>query len=239
MALPTSSFLPWTSLSMLESFSSTPPPPYQLGNSESYKKVNTQPQPPDPSTNYAFGSKKPSVPEQRPSSRISSSSASSRTIDLVPLRFNSPLPSSTPSTSKTTTEHKPRPYPPNLLPLPSPYRPHCLAKDRLCLWIPASPSVRAAYLSSPNIILETALNRILEVIGASWGDSTKELYSTAAQERTWAQQFPTTQPVSVPGTFCTATLGQWAKMNSNSPYKALLTSHLIHPSAPNAPPDLR
>ncbi|KAF8836271.1 hypothetical protein BDN67DRAFT_984055 [Paxillus ammoniavirescens] len=187
MALPTSSFLPWTSLSTLESFSSMPLPPYQLGNSESYKKVNTQPQPPEPSTNYALGSKKPSVPEQRPSSRMSSSSASSRTIDSVPSRFNSPLPSSTPSASKTTTEHKPRPYPPNLCPLPSPYRPHCLAKVRLRLWVPASPSARAAHLSSSNIISETTLNHILEVIGASWADSTKELYGTASWNPNAAQ----------------------------------------------------
>ncbi|KIK79410.1 hypothetical protein PAXRUDRAFT_16347 [Paxillus rubicundulus Ve08.2h10] len=41
-ALPTSSFLPWTSLSMLESFSSMPLPPYQLGNSESYEKQEAE-----------------------------------------------------------------------------------------------------------------------------------------------------------------------------------------------------
>ncbi|KIJ09900.1 hypothetical protein PAXINDRAFT_86812, partial [Paxillus involutus ATCC 200175] len=61
---------------------------------------------------------------------------------------------------------------------PSPYQPHCLAKDRLHLWVPASPSARVAHPLSPDIISETALNRILEVIGVSWVDSTKELYGT-------------------------------------------------------------
>ncbi|KAF8442249.1 hypothetical protein L210DRAFT_3330315, partial [Boletus edulis BED1] len=59
---------------------------------------------------------------------------------------------------------------------PSPNRPHCLAKDRLRLWIPVSPSARVS--PSADIIPETALNRILEVIGASWTDNTKELYGT-------------------------------------------------------------
>ncbi|KIJ12429.1 hypothetical protein PAXINDRAFT_82964 [Paxillus involutus ATCC 200175] len=109
---------------------------------------------------------------------MSSSSTSSRTIDSVPSRFNAPLPSSNPSASRPTTEHKPRPYHPNLRPLPSPHRPHCPAKDRLRLWVPVSPSARTSHPSSPDRISETALNRILEVIGASWADSTKELYGT-------------------------------------------------------------
>ena len=98
-------------------------------------------------------------------------------IESVPSCFNFPLPFPNPSTSKSTTEYRPRPYPPNLRLLPSPYRPHCLAKDRLCLWIPTSPSTHTS-LASSDVVSDIALNRILEVIGASWADSTKELYGT-------------------------------------------------------------
>ncbi|KIJ09175.1 hypothetical protein PAXINDRAFT_17737 [Paxillus involutus ATCC 200175] len=177
-ALLASSYLPWTSLSTLENFSPTQRHPSQLASSESSKKADTQPPPPEPSTNYALGSKKPNASERRSSLRMSSLSTSSRMIDSVPSRFNSPLPSSNPSVSRPTTEHKPRPYHPNLRPLPSPHQPHCLAKDRLRLWVPVSPSARTSHPSSPDRISETALNRILEVIGASWADSTKELYGT-------------------------------------------------------------
>ena len=98
-------------------------------------------------------------------------------IESVPLCFNFPLPFPNPSTLKSTTEHRPCPYPPNLRPLPSPYQPHCLAKDRLHLWIPTSPSTRTS-LASSDVVSDIALNRILEVIGTSWADSTKELYGT-------------------------------------------------------------
>ena len=104
-------------------------------------------------------------------------STSSKMIESVPSRFNFPLPFPNPSTLKSTTEHRPCPYPPNLRPLPSPYQPHCLAKDRLHLWIPTSPSTRTS-LASSDVVSDIVLNRILEVIGTSWADSTKELYGT-------------------------------------------------------------
>ena len=46
------------------------------------------------------------------------------------------------------------------------------------MWVPASPSTCAAHSPSGTIPSEVALNCILEVIGASWVDSTKELYGT-------------------------------------------------------------
>ena len=99
--------------------------------------------------------------------------------DPIPSPFNPPLPSSNLDFSIPTTTHKPHPYPPNLHPNPEPNRPHCLAKDRLRMWIPASPSTCAAHSPSGTIPSKVALNRILKVIGASWVDSTKELYGTS------------------------------------------------------------
>ena len=144
----------------------------QPASSENSEKENIQHLLLEPSTSYAPSSKKPSTPELRPSSRTNSFSTSSRTIDSFPSRLDSPLPSPNLGPPKLTTEQRPRPYAPNLRPLPSPNRPHCLAKDRLRLWLPVSPSIRATHSSSPNVVPETALNRILEVIGASWADST-------------------------------------------------------------------
>ncbi|KAF8546403.1 hypothetical protein OG21DRAFT_1390974, partial [Imleria badia] len=63
---------------------------------------------------------------------------------------------------------------------PSPNRPHCLARDRLCRWIPVALSPHAAHspTEADGMVPEAVLNRILEVIGTSWADSTKELYGT-------------------------------------------------------------
>ncbi|KIK73781.1 hypothetical protein PAXRUDRAFT_177491, partial [Paxillus rubicundulus Ve08.2h10] len=90
--------------------------------------------------------------------------------------FNTALPLS--SMNSPHSPQKPCPYKSGLTPKLSSLRPHCLAKDRLCLWIPASPSLCSASLPQPPPILETMLDRILHVIGASWTDSIKELYST-------------------------------------------------------------
>jgi hypothetical protein len=79
----------------------------------------------------------------------------------------------------TSLAPKPRLYPPNLCPLPSTNRPHCLTKDRLRLWMPTTPTTRSASTSTPSAVSEDALNRILEVIGASWVDNTKVLYRNA------------------------------------------------------------
>lgn len=73
---------------------------------------------------------------------------------------------------------KPRPYKPDLTPAPSPLRPHCLAKQRLVMWLPSPTSPRAKNSPSYKPLDEDETQRILSVIGASWADSTKELYGT-------------------------------------------------------------
>ncbi|KAN0088658.1 hypothetical protein V8E55_005715 [Tylopilus felleus] len=149
MDLPTSSCLPWSSLSTLKASSLMPRTPSQLASSESSEKASTQLRLREPLTSYVPSNNKLSAPEQRPSSRRSSSSMSSTMIDSIPSCFNSLL---TPPDNPT--------------------------KDRLCLWIPTSPSTRISP-SPSNTITETMLDHILEVIGALWTGSTKELYGTS------------------------------------------------------------
>jgi hypothetical protein len=73
-----------------------------------------------------------------------------------------------------TTPHlaKPSAYQPSLCPLPSTLRPHCLARDRLRLWIP-SPLVTSRHSSTR----EDELSRVFDVMSNAWASSTRESYS--------------------------------------------------------------
>ncbi|KAH7919128.1 hypothetical protein BV22DRAFT_1134068 [Leucogyrophana mollusca] len=90
-------------------------------------------------------------------------------------RFDAPLQGQTNSSAPL-----PQRYRPDLAPRPSTLRPHCLARDRLRLWTPVNSSTRTT--TSPTntdgvfIATDTQLDRILEVIGSSWANSTKETY---------------------------------------------------------------
>jgi hypothetical protein len=67
---------------------------------------------------------------------------------------------------------KPSAYQPTLCPLPSPLRPHCLARDRLRLWIP-SPLVASRHSTAQ----EDELCRVFDVMSNAWASSTRESYS--------------------------------------------------------------
>jgi hypothetical protein len=92
-------------------------------------------------------------------------------------RFSALLP---PPSGLNTTKSSPACYKPGLVPLPSSLRPHCLAHERLCKWLPAKGNTHTLPLSSSEIqsptITDQQLDCILEVIGSSWADSTKETY---------------------------------------------------------------
>jgi hypothetical protein len=136
------------------------------------------PPPPLLSSLAAFTASKKPGPEQLSSNgKTTPSSVSlSATLKPIPARFNNPLPTPSPSHSFP----KPRPYKPDLTPTPSPLRPHCLARQHLLLWTPTQTSPRSTRTdpigSFP--LSDDALDCILHVIGASWADSTKELYGT-------------------------------------------------------------
>ena len=99
-------------------------------------------------------------------------------------RFDSPISSATVSTETLHLLEIPRPpraYHPSLTPIMSPLRPHCLAKDRLCFWLPSSASLKfhgPACTQDIIVISEERLHRILDVIEASWTEKTKETYGT-------------------------------------------------------------
>ena len=71
---------------------------------------------------------------------------------------------------------KPSHHTDSILP-PSPLRPPCLAKDRLRLWRPAQNPVTTPLPAASDEQLE----HILQVIDASWNDSTKSAYGSGLQ----------------------------------------------------------
>ncbi|KAG2746292.1 hypothetical protein P692DRAFT_20739532 [Suillus brevipes Sb2] len=94
--------------------------------------------------------------------------------NVRPLRFCAPLPS---SQQTSTNGPSPQQYRPGLTPLPSPLRPHCLARERLRKWLLAGVSTRLASLeASDTAISDSQLDRILKVMGSSWAQTTKETY---------------------------------------------------------------
>ena len=93
-------------------------------------------------------------------------------------RFEAPL-----SNNNPTPPSMPQNYRPTLTPTPSSLRPHCLARDRLRLWLPPGENARKRTSTNSNnhstneiTISDAQLNRILEVMGSSWATSTKETY---------------------------------------------------------------
>ena len=87
------------------------------------------------------------------------------------MKFNQPLP-----TGRVDDGSNCKSYQMNLVPLPSIFRPHCLAQDWLKLWHPSSP--RSNRISNVEIS-ESDLERILDVINVSWAKGTKEVYGAS------------------------------------------------------------
>ncbi|KAG2111120.1 hypothetical protein DEU56DRAFT_749658 [Suillus clintonianus] len=130
------------------------------------------------STAPSSDSKRSSELELPAPKRIKSSSTPYPINPIAPrTRFSIPLVSTSPSTPKVSS---PQRYKPGLVPLPSSLRPHCLARERLRKWLPAGDSTRRPSSTEPSIphisVSDDQLNRILEVIGSSWAETTKETY---------------------------------------------------------------
>ena len=96
----------------------------------------------------------------------SSPALSPPTNNTMNTRFHTPI------QPTTSTSPRPLPYHLDLAPSPSPLRPHCPTKDHLRLWCPAPNPLSIA----PPIASEENLDRILQVLNASWQDSTKATY---------------------------------------------------------------
>lgn len=73
----------------------------------------------------------------------------------------------------------PHPYHPFLTSIPSPLRPHCLACDRLHLWMLSKITLHNELAPPTNCAMAVSdkqFNHILDVISASWSERTKETY---------------------------------------------------------------
>ena len=67
-------------------------------------------------------------------------------------------------------------YPANLTPIPSPLRPACVAKDRLRLWKPVTPTSQTSDANPP--LPPADEKRIQEVLAGAYTDTTKATYGT-------------------------------------------------------------
>jgi hypothetical protein len=119
---------------------------------------------------------------RRTNSSAKCSSSSSKYLTCT--RFDTPLSSATASSEtlpSTIEPEHPRPYHPSLPLNPSPLHPHCKARDRLRLWLPSvdtSPTSSTSTAHATIEITEERLNRVLDVIEASWTERTKETYGS-------------------------------------------------------------
>jgi hypothetical protein len=73
----------------------------------------------------------------------------------------------------TQPNKRPTPYLPNLTPMPSPLRPHCLAKDRLRLWAPAIPQPP---VQGNSVLSEAEHTRIKDTMIHAWEEDMRASY---------------------------------------------------------------
>ena len=73
---------------------------------------------------------------------------------------------------------KPHQYRQGLMPLSSPLRPHCLARDRLRLWTPTNSRAPRDAAGCPIRITDVDLDRILTVMSVSWAQGTRTMYGS-------------------------------------------------------------
>lgn len=78
----------------------------------------------------------------------------------------------------TTSNLHARPYLPTLTLNPSTLRPHCLVRDRLKLWLPASSRIVKDHAGHSIPLSDDDLNQILTVIGYSLAGGTRESYGS-------------------------------------------------------------
>ncbi|KAJ6477580.1 hypothetical protein C8R45DRAFT_833363 [Mycena sanguinolenta] len=89
------------------------------------------------------------------------------------VRFNAPLPS-----NKSPAKRRRAQYPLNLTPLPSSLRPHCLANERLRLWIPSKARNILDALGHPTNMTPEDLARINDTLVHAWAPGTRDTYGS-------------------------------------------------------------
>ncbi|KAJ7447175.1 hypothetical protein FB451DRAFT_780703 [Mycena latifolia] len=91
---------------------------------------------------------------------------------LIPARASSSATNSAGGTGREPPQ-RPHPYRRGLVPNASPLRPHCLARDRLRLWLPL-----AGRSSHASPLADSDLSRILDVLVLAWAEGTTETYGS-------------------------------------------------------------
>lgn len=71
-----------------------------------------------------------------------------------------------------------QPYPADLVPVPSPLRPHVLARQRLRLWRPPTSQLPPVASGSDDLLSPADVRRIEDVLSFAWAASTSETYGT-------------------------------------------------------------
>lgn len=75
-------------------------------------------------------------------------------------------------------QSRPAPYRAGLTPLPSPLRPHCLAREQLRLWTPIPSRNTTDRSRHPLHLPEAELAQILDFMSRAWEEGTRESYGT-------------------------------------------------------------
>ncbi|KAF4609430.1 hypothetical protein D9613_012950 [Agrocybe pediades] len=155
-------------------------------------------------------------------------------------RFPPPLNTpSTPSRFSRLLQHTvnpspscPRPYPKDLTPRVSILRPHCHARDRLRRWLPSSTRLNS---SSSGAVSDEDLERILQVIGARWETSTKELYGSGLLiYHVWCDTRGIEDPQRCPAdnvlilNFISSCAGAYSGSSLRNIYFAVRAWHILH-----------
>ncbi|KDQ55579.1 hypothetical protein JAAARDRAFT_85458, partial [Jaapia argillacea MUCL 33604] len=115
-----------------------------------------------------------------------------------------------------------------------PLRPHCLAQDRLRLWIPFASRV-AEDMFGPLNISDEDLDRVLAVINVSWASGTWETYGSGLlifhvfcdlREISEAQRYPASSVLML--TFISSCAGSYSGKTLTNYFFAICAWHTLH-----------
>lgn len=182
---------------------------------------------------------------QRSSSEGTMSTARSSTSSQVLLKESSSIPFQwfNASVLQDTASPLPQPRPSlhaDLILPPSPLRPLCLAKDHLCLWRPALNPLA----TPPPIASNEHLEHILQVIDASWTNTTKATYGSGLQlfhifceEQNIPEETHCPAPAQLILAFISCCVGTFAGSTLANYAAGLKAWHLLHGQPWNIDPD--
>jgi hypothetical protein len=161
--------------------------------------------------------------------RSSSRQLSGGMPSIPPSRWDSPVP------RQNTRPSASIPYRPGLAPIPSPLRPHCLARDRLRIWRPTCARNTLDSQGRPVNLLPADLARIADVLEHAFADSTRETYGTGLllfhifcdkkdiQDSQWAPACP-----ALLSAFVSVLTGSYASKTIASYLHGVRAWHIIH-----------